>query len=386
MNASLNEKLNTVEWGEYRLEDLFEINPTKYYRLSNEEIISENGTIPLISNQSVDNGVMGFSSLEANNVGNSITCSDTTIGADTMFYQKYDFIGYSHIQHLVPLFQPFNMYIAFFIISSCKIATSNKKYDYGHKFNRQKMMETCIHLPVKDGKLDFDFMESFIAELEAERIVELEAYLKVSGFDNYELSCEEIHALSNLENITWSEYKMGDLFEKIATKKLPYKAKELPTKPADKYVLPCLTSSFKNQGLNYYAPKDGATILRNVITIPQNSDVYRAYFQSADFTVLSDAYAIDWVYDERKLSRNQSLFIVMCINKVTDLSIYSYKNKLGSWNVVKNKSILLPQLNGKINFDFMESFISAIQKIVIKDVVLYKNAKIEATKKVVQNT
>lgn len=63
MNASLSEKLSAVKWGEFRLGDLFEINPTKYYRLGNDNIISENGMIPLVSNASIDNGVMGFSNL-----------------------------------------------------------------------------------------------------------------------------------------------------------------------------------------------------------------------------------------------------------------------------------------------------------------------------------
>lgn len=166
-----------------------------------------------------------------------------------------------------------------------------------------------IKLPVKDGKIDFDFMESFIAELEAERVAELSAYLKISGLDNYELSQQEIKALEKLKTISWNKYKIGKLFDKIKTKKLPYKAKKLPTSPSGKNILPCLTSSFKNQGLNYYAPIDGATILKNVITIPQNSDVYRAYYQSKDFTVLSDAYAIDWIYDDRKLTRNQYLWL-----------------------------------------------------------------------------
>ena len=59
--------LENVEWGEFKLGDLFEINPTKYYRLQNEEIISRKGNVPLVSNSSTDNGVMGFSNLEANN-------------------------------------------------------------------------------------------------------------------------------------------------------------------------------------------------------------------------------------------------------------------------------------------------------------------------------
>ena len=131
-------------------------------------------------------------------------------------------------------------------------------------------LSTKIQLPTHSGKIDFDFMELFIAELEAQRIVELSAYLKVSGFDNYELSSEELNALQKfveLNDDNWGTYTVGDLFERVATKKLPYKAKELPKQPNDNYVLPCLTSSFQNQGLNYYAPKAGATVISNVISL-----------------------------------------------------------------------------------------------------------------------
>ena len=184
--------------------ELFEINPTKYYRLSNDEIISKNGTVPLISNSSTENGVMGFSNLEPNNKGNTITCSDTTIGADTMFYQEKDFIGYSHIQNLVPKFEPFNRAIASMIISACRVATSTL-YDYGNKFNRDSMNKTKIHLPTQNGKIDFAFMENFIAELEAERIAELEAYLRVTGLSDYILTEEEREVLEAFRSgkISW---------------------------------------------------------------------------------------------------------------------------------------------------------------------------------------
>ncbi|MFA6191392.1 MAG: restriction endonuclease subunit S [Sulfurimonas sp.] len=174
-----------------------------------------------------------------------------------------------------------------------------------------------------------------------------------------------------MQKVKWGEFRIGDLFEKVKTKKLSFKADELPKQIIDKYTLPCLTSSFQNQGLNYFVPKDGATILKNVISIPSNSDIYRAYFQSNEFTVLSDAYAICWVLNNVKLSPNQYLFAVQCINKVTDLSIYSYKNKLGGWNVVKNKYIQLPIKNGKIDFEFMESFIAELEEDRIAELEAY---------------
>ncbi len=277
-----------------------------------------------------------------------------------------------------------------FITSAWKKSIENK----GYKRHWSIAQNVKFKLPIKNKEIDFDFMESFVAELEAQRVAELEAqrvaelsaYLKVSGYDNYELSLEELDALrefGTLGSDKWGTYKVGSLFERVKTKKLPYKAKELPKQPTDDYVLPCLTSSFQNQGLNYYAPTVGATVLSGVISIPSNSDVYRAYYQSKDFTVLSDAYAIRWKSEKDDITPNQYLFMVMCINKVTDLPIYSYKNKLGGWNVVKGKHIRLPEKDGKIDFALMETFVSAIKKLAIKDVVLYSDQKIAATQAIV---
>lgn len=150
---------NDLEWSEFSLGELFEIKPTKYYRLKNNEILSKSGSTPLISNSSIDNGVMGFSSLNALNAGNSISCSDTTMGAETMFYQKCDFIGYSHIQHLTPKFREFDWNVANVIITSSKISTS-KKYNYGNKFNRKAMNQTKIQLPSKNGVLDIEMINA----------------------------------------------------------------------------------------------------------------------------------------------------------------------------------------------------------------------------------
>lgn len=72
--------------------------------------------------------------------------------------------------------------------------------------------------------------------------------------------------------------------------------------------------------------------------------------------------------------------MVMAINKVTDLPIYSYKMKLGGWNIVKNKYIALPHVEGNIGLDFMDNFVKAISKLAIKDVVQYTNKHIKLPK------
>ena len=378
--------MQAVKWGEYTLGDLFEVESYTKRFDANKVVIKEKGQYPYIVRTSANNGQKGF--IDANeeylNDGNTIAFGQDTA---TMFYQEKPYFTGDKIKVLKPKIAKFNKNNAqFFLVAMRK---PFELFSWGtSSYNVEIIKSQKIVLPTKDGDIDFDFMESFVAELEAQRVAELSAYLKVSGYDNYELSAEELDALrrfSSLEDRNWGTYKVGTLFERVETKKLPYKAKELPKQPSEDYVLPCLTSSFQNQGLNYYAPKAGATVLSDVISIPSNSDVYRAYYQSREFTVLSDSYAIRWKSDKIKISPNHYLFMVMCINKVTDLPIYSYKNKLGGWNVVKGKYIRLPEKDGKIDFAFMETFISAIKKLAIKDVVLYSDQKIKATKSVVSS-
>ena len=381
MTASLNEKLRTVKWGKYKTSELFQ--PQKITNMLSKEDLSEKFNFPAYSSESTNNGIIGYTDSP------EFICDDehpvfVTFGDHTCSFNiaTKSFSVLDNVKVLLPSIH--NIRCLLWIITAWQKQIPNLGYA-----RHWKIAKNCIvELPTKDGEIDFDFMESFVAELETQRVAELSAYLTVSGYDNYELSAEELNALQRFDELgddNWSTYSVGNLFEKVATKKLPYKAKELPKQPIDGYVLPCLTSSFQNQGLNYYAPKAGATVISNVISLPSNSDVYRAYYQSRDFTVLSDSYAIQWKLAENKPTPNQYLFMVMCINKVTDLPIYSYKNKLGGWNVVKHKDIRLPVNDGKIDFVFMETFISAIKKLVIKDVVKYSNTKIAATKTVVSD-
>ncbi len=376
IDASLNEKLQSVKWGEYRLGNLFEINPTKYYRLENEEILSENGNVPLVSNSSVDNGVMGFSLLSALNKGNTLTCSDTTLGADTMFYQERDFIGYSHIQHLVPKFQHFNKAIAEFIIAACRMSTS-KKYDYGNKFNRDAMNETLIQLPQKDNEIDFDFMESFIAELEARHIAELEArhiaeleaYLTVTGLKDYTLTKEEEKALVDFNTLSWTSYNLEDLFGKST------RGKRLKSADRVQGELPFVTAGEACEGVSAYIGNAVDIFESNSTTIDMfGSAKYRNFRYGADDHVA--------VVHTEKLPKHAAIFVTTAIHKSSHTGKFDYSRNFYAKDA-DELDILLPTKESKPDYSFMATLISAIQKLVIKDVVLYANRKIDETKAIV---
>ena len=175
------------------------------------------------------------------------------------------------------------------------------------------------------------------------------------------------------------------MFEKVKVKSLKYKTSELPSEPFNEFILPALTAGIQNQGLNNYVPKNNdATILKKVISISANgANTGATFYQSKEFTVLQDAYAIKWIFTDNTLTDNQYLYLTGSISK-TIFGNYEWTNKAG-WEKIKSDKISLPIKNGEIDFEFMESFISAIQKLVIKDVVVYADRKIEATKAVVKN-
>jgi len=378
----LDKKLENVEWEKFELNDLFEKIKVKSLKYKASEL-PDNPTgefiLPAltagIENQGLNNYVPKNNATILKNVI-SISANGANTGAT--FYQNKEFTVLQDSYAIKWKYTDDSLIDKHYLYLTVSISNAIfGNFEWTNKAGWEKIKSEKIYLPTKNGRIDFDFMESFISDLEKEQIQKLEAYLKVTGLVDYTLTKDEQKALDDFENIDWKEFRLENLFERIKTKKLPFKASELQKKPTDKYTLPCLTSSFQNQGLNYFAPRDNATILKDVISIPSNSDVYRAYFQSREFTVLSDAYAISWIYGDEKLSPNQYLFTVPCINRVTDLSIYSYKNKLGGWNVVKDKYIKLPVKDEQPDYKLMETLVSAIKKQIIKDVVLYTDEKLD---------
>ena len=76
-----------------------------------------------------------------------------------------------------------------------------------------------------------------------------------------------------------------------------------------------------------------------------------------------------------------SMFLISAMRK--SFSTFSWGANSFSEKVINNQEIKLPTKDNEIDFTYMELLISAIKKLVIKDVVIYADNKIEATKKVI---
>ncbi len=186
---------------------------------------------------------------------------------------------------------------------------------------------------------------------------------------------------SQLNAIKWGEFRLGDLFEKIIIKPLPYQTAQLPKEKTPTHELPALTAGILNQGLNNFVPKENATILKNVISISANgANTGATFYQPHEFCVLQDAYAIEFI-GGKKLNDKEYLFFVCAISKVIyNNSKYEWTNKAG-WNKVKNELISLPlkptantQTLKDIDFHFMEKFIAELEQCRLAELQAYLKA------------
>ena len=246
-----------------------------------------------------------------------------------------------------------------------------------------------IQLPTKDGKIDFEFMDACIRELEEERIRELSAYLTVSGLDNYELSSEEKEALDAYDSIMFGECKFKDIFNKIRIGDLfeikPTKAYKLTNEDLFEKngLYPVVTNSSVNNGITGYTNLS-PTEKGNMITYSDTTTSDGIFYQPTDYVGYSHIQGLYPLVHKEKWKYKSLMYIVTCFRKSAS-GRFDYGNKFNR-NIAKEMSIQLPTKDGKIDFEFMELLISAVQKLVIKDVVLYADEKIQSTKKIVKES
>lgn len=69
---------------------------------------------------------------------------------------------------------------------------------------------------------------------------------------------------------------------------------------------------------------------------------------------------------------NKALFLVSAITK--SFSNFSWGASSYNVDVINNQEIILPTINGNPDYDTMSALISAIKKLVIKDVVEFTNS------------
>ena len=297
------------------------------------------------------------------------------------FYRRKKWYAGQFVRKIIPKFDLTESSILFFstiLNQQKKVLLSVLVRNVDETFNNLQ-----IQLPLKEKSLDFsnpcdniknidfDFMESFIRELEEERIRELNAYLLATGLKDYALSAEEEKALEAFKTVKWGEFEFKQIFNNIK------QGRRLKKEDQKEGTIPFVMSGTTNTGVVGYISNPVASFPSNSITV----DIFgNTFYRNFDFGAGDDT-GVYW-NDKENYSKDEMLFFTAAMGKSL-FGKFDYGNKLRSSQSFDIK-MQLPTKNNKPDYATMETFIKAVEKLVIKDVVLYADSKIKATKNVVK--
>lgn len=151
--------LDEKEWGEFRIENLFEVSRPVARNKDNYQ----SGNIPFVASGSINNGVIKLcepNEDENLDKGNCITVSPVD---GSTFYQPADFLGRGGAGSsiLMLCIETLTLYQGQFMVRAIEQTCS--KYTYGHMGNKESIKRERIMLPVTDdGEPDFEYMEQYV--------------------------------------------------------------------------------------------------------------------------------------------------------------------------------------------------------------------------------
>ncbi|TAF74862.1 MAG: restriction endonuclease subunit S [Bacteroidetes bacterium] len=372
--SPFDKKLENVEWREFKLADLFDVSSSKniYHASDIDRIFDEqiDNSLPYVVRTTQNNGIRGYvveNEIYAND-GNTLSFAQDTF---SVFYQKKKYFTGNKVKVLKAKFEKKSEKVMQYL-TAC-FQKSLNSFSWGIGSTVETIALTKIQLPTKNGNIDFEFMESFIAELEAERMAKLEAYLVANNLKDYTLTAEEEKVLKDFENVEWEEFNVIDVFNVKNTKNIM--SRDIIENSGS---VPYLCASAENNAVSSYISYNEEYLDKgNCVFI--GGKTFVVSFQENDFYSNDSHNLVLYLKNEREKSKQTQIFLASCINKSLGHK-YSWGDSISNRKIQTDKvslpiSIPPSGVRGLPDYALMQTFISAIQKLVVKDVVLYVDKK-----------
>lgn len=317
------------------------------------------GDTPYVSSTSFNNGVDGF-------IGNDggvrrfedcLTLANSgSVGS--AFYHRYEFIASDHVTQLKR--DGLDKYAYLFMIPL--INRLSEKYSFNREINDERIKREKLLLPVTDeGEIDFQFMSSFMKQIETDILgTTLEAFKnRLNG---------NILNINKLGGVNWRMFNFADIFN---IRKGFYNKK--PPCPING-TIPFIGASDSNNGFTGFTtysiidknskigygknePIEQKIYEGNAICVTNNGSVGYAYYQQHPFTCTHDVNPL--YLKDRILNKHIAMFLISCIEK--QRVCFTYARKWRPKRMVKSRLMLPVTSTGQPDWEFMEQYMRNIE-------------------------
>ena len=319
------------------------------------------------------------------NEGNTISFGQDTA---TIFYQESPYFTGDKIKVLKSKYK-LNRRVACYFITCMRKSFAGFAWGVT-SFNEKVLNNITIHIPVTSAdNIDFAYMESRIREMEESRIREMDAYLKVAGFEDCELTEEERSTIELMKrgNVVFNSFYVTDNHKKkrengVFAVKNSHNILQSSV-IAGSGNIPYVTAGEGNNSVYAYISYDKNQIEEgNAIMIGGKTMVVT--YQADDF-FSNDSHNLVLYAKDKKLRKELiQWFMVASLNKSLK-PIYSWGDSISKTKIVKDKIKLPVTSSGSIDYKFMETYIRAIEKLTIQRVKDWRAKEIKTTMDIVKD-
>lgn len=333
--------LDSVEWGEFRIKDLFELHLSKG---DNQANLLDEGNIPLVSSGLNINGISKFI---REGDGKSELFDGNILTVDMFgkaFYHEYNFFSVSHgrINILIPKFE-ITKFIAIFIVAEIDKNFSNV-FSYNRMCSQKRLRSSKILLPIDyKGRPNWQFMEDYVKQemkVQSKKVASYyENKLMKLGFDLLDLEVE------------WKEFFFTDIFKEIKRGKRLTKSNQIDGNT------PYVSSTGINNGVDNFIGNDKKVRkYANNLSLANSGSVGSCFYHKYEYiasdhiTALTSEYADEYVYK----------FMSTIISRLEEK--YSFNREINDKRISREKLFLPIEKNGKPHWEYMSNFIKKLEK------------------------
>ena len=324
------------------------------------------GKIPLVTAGAEKQGVSAY--IQKNTElfkSNSITID--MFG--NVFYRNYNFFADDNIivLHSDDISQEAMLYLASVLNKTLSVG-----FSYGKQFRMQSLKFVQIQVPVTPtGELDTAYMASYVQKIEASYVQKIEAYLAVLGYKSLadcqlnQHDLDVLHIKPKMEKI-----KVNSLFSISKLKGL--NKNDLNINSKGKY--PYITRTAQNNGVESYTDFVDNDHLQPAGTFSLGLMQMSLFYQSKPWY---NGQFVRKITPTKNYNSKELIFLQTHLQKLTNLFDPQAIRKVD--DVFNKASFTLPVTSlGTPDWQFMEDYITAIEKLKILKIKQFLDTKINA--------
>lgn len=342
--------LNDVEWGKFKIREVFDVKNSKAYH--KENLTRESEGIPYITRTSLNNGVEDIISIDKHFITNKR--NTISLGAENadFFYHEFEYITGNKMYSIYN--ENINKSIGLFLTQVFRTSIRGCGFGYGKGLTGTRFKDRVVLLPLdENNNPNWKFMENYIKQEQKDIAKKVISYYE-------QKILETSFDLVGLGDVEWRIFDFNEIFRRIQRGKRLKKDDHIDGE------IPYISSTSLNNGLDQFIGNDEKVRkFENSLTLANSGSVGSCFYHEYEY-IASD-HATSLTLD--KADKYIYLFMATIIKRLEEK--YSFNREINDKRIRKERFILPADKNGNPHWEYMSKFMKKLEAENLEKVLEY---------------